>query len=252
MNVDNDTVRDPFEGLELDELYQALLTGKAGPRWPNEDLQKMYVGTNGIDLLRRSLSFVDMLHADGAFGPGWRGLDYGCGWGRFATLLLSHGSPDQLDLCDAWPKTLDILAQLGHQNRVFGVSELLEPGQIPEGAYDVILSFSVFTHLSPEAFRVNIPILLDGLRSGGRFYFTVRHAEFIQHKYADSAGAMEDHLQRDGAVFVDSGGNLGAQKVFGDMVVTPAFLDGFVADGYRIRYLGLPHTLQHVYVLEKN
>lgn len=246
---------DPFDGLSLPEIYNILLTGGSGtnaPRWPDEKLQKGYTGTCGVDLLRRAFEFTKMLATDGAFVPGWRGLDYGCGWGRFASVLLTKGKPSQLDLSDAWPKTLSILAELGYQNRVLAVSELLNPGEVPETEYDFILSFSVFTHLSPVAFETNIPVLLAGLKSGGKLYFTVRHDEFIDHKYADNAVQCREILARDGVLFLDSGGNLGTEKVFGDTVITPAYLSSFVRPPNTIRYLGQPHRLQHVYVIEKH
>jgi SAM-dependent methyltransferase len=242
---------DPYEGLDLQQLYEALREGRAGPRWPNENLQRMYAGTDSIPLLRRSLEFIRMLDEDGAFPPGWKGLDYGCGFGRFATLLLSKGTPEQLDMCDAWERTLRVLTNLGHGNRAFQVSELLEPGEIPPGSYDTILSFSVFTHLSSQGYAANLPVLMAALKPGGRFYFTVRHDEFIEHKYADRSAELHAALDKEGFVFTDSGGNLGNEKVFGDMVITRGYLQPFVSEGFELRYLGLPHTLQHVYVVDR-
>ena len=246
---------DPFQGMSLPAIYKTLLDGDPGkgtPRWPDEKLQKGYTGTCGVDLLRRAFDFTGMLAKDGAFIPGWRGLDYGCGWGRFGSVMLSRGAPAQFDLADAWPKTLNVLAELGYSNRVLAVSELLKPGEIPEGEYDFIMSFSVFTHLSPVAFDTNIPLLLAALKPGGRFYFTVRHDEFIDHKYADKAAMCREVLARDGVLFLDSGGNLGTEKVFGDTVITPDYLASFARQPNTIRYLGQPHSLQHVYVIEKH
>lgn len=242
---------DPYEGLTLEELYEALREGRAGPRWPPENVQELFTGIYRIALLRRSLEFIRILDEDGAFPPGWKGLDYGCGFGRFPSLLLSKGSPEQLDMCDAWEKTLDILATLGHRNRVFRVSELLKPGEIPPDSYDMILSFSVFTHFSARAFATNLPVLMAALKPGGHFYFTVRHDEFIDHKYADRSDELRAALERDDFVFTDSGGNLGHENVFGDTVVTRRYLERFVSDGFALRYLGLPHTLQHVYALDR-
>ncbi len=151
----------------------------------------------------------------------------------------------------SWETTLGILADLGHSNRIYRVSELLQPGEVPEREYDMILSFSVFTHLSPEAFTVNIPLLLDGLKPSGRFYFTVRHEEFIAHMFADRSAELHGILDRDGVMFTEAGGNMGTEKIFGEMVVTRPYLEQFVPEGYSLRYLGPPHTLQHVYVIDK-
>jgi SAM-dependent methyltransferase len=241
-----DDKRSAFGDLPLPEIYAGLLSGRFGPKWPNEAMQRGYVGTYGVDLLRRAFKFTDILEQDGAFAnPDWRGLDYGCGWGRFASVLLAKGSAQQLDLCDAWAATLQILGKLNYENRVFKVPELLGAGDLPSREYDFVLSFSVFTHLNDEAFHRNIPVILESLKRGGQFYFTVRHEEFIAHKYSDRANDLSGTLSKDGFVHVDSGGSKTPEKVFGDMIVLPSYLEQFG----RVRYLGQPHSLQHVYAI---
>lgn len=239
--------KNPFDGLGLQEIYDGLISGRFGPRWPDEKLQKGYTGTNKVDLLRRAFSFIDMLDKDGAFKPGWKGLDYGCGWGRFGSTLLSKGSPDQLDLCDAWQVTLDHLRSLDYKNHIFKVPSLLEADSVPANSYDFGLSFSVFTHLSPRSFDSNIPVLLNALKDGGSFYITVRHDEFFDHKYPARAAELRETLARDGIVFLDSGGDMNREALFGDTVITPEYLNRYG----KVRYLGLPHTLQHVYALSR-
>jgi hypothetical protein len=39
--------------------------------------------------------------------------------------------------------------------------------------------------------------------------------------------------------------------VFGDTVVTRGYLQRQTPEGFALRYLGLPHTLQHVYVVDR-
>lgn len=236
----------PFENLSYEDVYQGLMTGRFGPRWPAEDLQKGYTGTNKIDLVRRAFTFVEMLAQDGAFVHDWKGLDYGCGWGRFASVLLSKGSPEQLDLCDAWDVTLSHLSKLNYKNTAYKVPSLLVPNSIPTKTYDFVLSFSVFTHLSPKSFEMNIPVIKASLKKGGKFYFTVRHAEFFDHKYPNQAKDLASQLAKDGVVFIDSGGDQNKEKLFGDTVVTKGYLEQFG----KLRYLGLPHSLQHVYVID--
>jgi hypothetical protein len=238
---------DPFAALPIQEIYRGLVDGRFGPRWPTEQMQRGYAGIHGPVLLRRALDFVNMLAADGAFKPGWKALDYGCGWGRFASVCLSKGSPEQLDLCDAWPHTLRLLGELGYSNRVFKVSELLLPGELSEGEYDFVLSFSVFTHLSRRAFERNIPIIVSALKPGGKFYFTVRHGEFIAHNYGSKAADLREILERDGFLFTSSEGELNSEKVFGHAVITPDYLSRLGAS-----YFGTPHSLQHIYVVTRS
>lgn len=241
------SVNNPFEGMSLEQNYEALITGAAGFSWPDEQLQRGYTGTCGPDLLRRAYSFVDMLDKDGAFVPNWKGLDYGCGWGRFASVMVTKGSPEQFDLCDAWPRTLNILRDMGYKNRRYKVSDLLAHGELPPSMYNFIMSFSVFTHLSSFAFETNIPLLLDALKPGGNLYITVRHDEFIDHKYPERSAELKEMVASNGFVFLDSGGDLSGEKVFGDMIVNREYLSRFG----EARYLGQPHANHHVYAISK-
>ena len=104
--------------VDLDKRSAALLerVGKPDglPAWSAEEIQKTYTGTSGLPLMQSTLRFVETLEHAGAFGtPGWCGLDYGCGWGRIASVLLTRGEPAQLDLCDAWPRTIALLRGAG-------------------------------------------------------------------------------------------------------------------------------------------
>ena len=238
----------PYEGKSLDEIYDGLQSGAFGPRWPDENLQKGYAGTNKTQLLGRAFDFIDMLKKDGAFdGDDWKGLDYGCGWGRFASVMLREGPASQFDLCDAWQVTLDHIAKLDYDNHIFKVPSLLTDGAIPEDTYDFILSFSVFTHISHQSFQENLPRLIKALKDDGKLYITVRHDEFIDHKYPDRKDEIMGVLNDQGYAFLDSGGDMNNEKLFGDMIVTKGYLDQFGTN----EYLGKPHSLQHVYRFTK-
>src|SRR4051794_824854 len=105
-----DMVGDPDPCLEARAEAMLARVGRDLPRWPDEALQKKYTGAAGVSLMQSTLRFIDVLERAGAFTPSdWHGLDYGCGWGRIASVLLTKGAPEQLDLCDAWPQTIEIL-----------------------------------------------------------------------------------------------------------------------------------------------
>lgn len=48
-------------------------------------------------------------------------------------------------------------------------------------------------------------------------------------------------------MLLDSGGHMNEEKLFGDSIVTEAFLARFGPT----RYLGTPHPLQHVYAFDR-
>jgi SAM-dependent methyltransferase len=227
----------------LAQRAAAMLARLGGdlPRWPEETLQRQYTGTAGAELMRSTLRFVDVLDGAGAFSPGWHGLDYGCGWGRIASVLLTKGAPDQLDLCDAWPQTIEILGRAGFSNRVFAVPEILREGDIPAGAYDFIYAFSVFTHLRRDVFETNLAVLLGGLKPGGRLYATVRHEDYLPRIKA----RREDRqaLARDGFWYRPTGNS----AYFGMAVIEPAWLERLPTGA--IEYFGEVDPCQHLYAI---
>lgn len=74
----------------------------------------------------------------------------------------------------------------------------------------------------------------------------MRHDEFIDHRYKDRSKEIRKDLNKNGFAFLDSGGDMNGEKLFGDMIITKQYLEGFG----KVRYLGLPHTLQHVYAIQ--
>lgn len=245
----------PFQDLSPDQIY-ALLTDPNNdlPLWQSEQVQQVFTMMSGPGAVRRTQSFIDMLDADGAFTPGWKGLDYGAGWGRIASLLLAKGTPEQLDLVDAWEKGLNLLERGRFKNRRWKVSEILKPGEIPENTYDFVYAFSVFTHLSEKAFWTNLDVLTKSIRSPGTVYFTVRHREFIdhyrehiEHLSPDRVDEVYAALESEGFWFTPLQSDPGVEGVFGTTVVTEERLRDALGP---VEYLGRPkNQMQHVYAL---
>jgi hypothetical protein len=252
----------PFEGLRPTQIH-ALLTDPDSdlPTWPEDKIQTGYGSAKGRGAIKRTQYFIDMLERDGAFVPGWRALDYGAGWGRIASLMLQKGRANQLDLVDALDKTMRILENRGLNNRMWKVSESVRPGEIPEGEYDFVYAFSIFTHLPPPIFANNLNHLLKSVRSassspegsrGGTVYFTRRVPSFVDHKYADDPDTREKalaSLAEEGHWFVPQTNWHGSNPDFGLMVVTDEFLHQ-VAGGRQLDYLGqVQGQMQHLYAL---
>jgi len=209
-----------FQDLSPAQIYALLIDHNNDlPMWPSEHVQRTYNQMIGPRAVKKTQDFIDILNEDGAFPPGWRGLDYGAGWGRIAALLLAKGSPEQLDLVDAWDGSLDLLDEGRFKNRRWKVSEILQPGDIPENAYNFVYAFSVFTHLSLRAFWTNIQALTKSIQSPGTVYFTVRHLEFVEHKYPERIDEVSAALESEGFWFTSTEGDRGVEAVFGDRVI---------------------------------
>jgi len=205
---------------------------------------------SGPPAVRRTKAFIAMLQADGAFVPGWRGLDYGAGFGRVASLMLARGTDNQLDLVDAWDRSMELLERGGFRNRRWRVSEVLRPGEILENTYDFIYSFSVLTHLSAEAFWPNLAALKRGIRGSGTVYFTVRLPDFadhaVKHRHPEKADEIRAALDSEGFWFTPLD-KLGGGTVFGTTIVSEERLRDELGS---LDYLGQPRgQMQHVYAL---
>jgi hypothetical protein len=238
----------PFRGLTPRQIYDLLRDPSNDlPQWPSKEVQRGITATSGPGAVRKAQSFIDMLDKDGAFVPDWKGLDYGAGWGRIASLLLSKGSPEQLDLVDAMDRSLALLEAARLKNRRWKVSMILKPGEIPENTYNFIYAFSVFTHLGPRAFFTNLEAHRRGVRSGGTVYFTVRHPEFATHRYSEKTEEISRALDEQGFWFTPTAGGGGIESDFGRMIITEERLRESFAP---LEYLGTPlQKRQHVYAL---
>lgn len=238
----------PLAGKSLDDIYSTFTSrdDREFPHWPNEEIQILYTGGSGISLLKRAEKFANALAAAGAFdSPKWKGLDYGCGWGRIASYLLTKGSAGQLDLCDAWEKSLGLINDGGFQNKVYKVSNFLLNGELPEAHYDFIYAMSVFTHLNRESFEWNIGRLIESLKPGAKLFFTVRHDSYIKTQIEAKRVGGGQQLDQDGFWHqtLQGTGN------YGNTAVNHAYLERLCASFGGTRYLGCVESEQHLYEL---
>ncbi len=105
-------------------------------------------------------------------------LDYGVGWGRLSRLLLKYVDVDHIHGVDSWQRSLELAHSCRISHRLDQVSTRLAPNDLKANHYAAIYSFSVFTHLAPEAFMHNLMALSAATRPGGRLVVTARPAEF--------------------------------------------------------------------------
>ncbi len=212
------------------------------PQWPSEEEQLRYTGGKGASLVKRARDFVSVMESDGALREDWKGLDYGCGWGRIAAFLLTKGTPDQLDLCDAWPDSTEHIERGRFRNHFWQVGEVLAQSDIPPARYDFIYAFSVFTHLNKETFENNIVALLRGLKPDGTLYFTVRHEDFVPVLEKRKLSIEFDPSGFWNTVY-------DGQKFYGETVVTKGFMESTIGRRGTLRYLGTSEAHQHIYAL---
>jgi len=240
----------PLAGKSLEELI-ALFTGPKQadiPCWPSESEQMRFTGGFGVPLLKRAVTLVEEMEKDGAFAnPRWRGLDYGCGWGRIASYLLTLGAAEQLDMCDAWQDSVDMARNAGFKNKIFKVSDVLKAGELTTNAYDFCFAMSIFTHLDRSAFENNLRVLVAALKPGGRLYFTVRHQSFLDNMIANGKATPRSALDSSGfwhLTYPD-------RECYGETAVSREYVEAVGGALGSIDYLGLPEFEQHLYRIMK-
>jgi acetyltransferase-like isoleucine patch superfamily enzyme/SAM-dependent methyltransferase len=244
---ENFALQNYLNNLPLADLYELFLNPKKTlvPLWPSVEDQLKFTGQSGLPLLKFTFDFIQAIDNDGAFSiHNWKALDYGCGWGRIASCLLTKGDPNQLDLCDAWDGSLDFLKKNGFKNNFFSISNTVKDYEIPKEKYDFIYAFSILTHLNLEAFKACLSVCSGGLKPGGRLYFTVWHDDIFE-EYKNK-GKFPSDATIDGNGFwniVFSG-----QEVYGDTVITRQYLESLCASLGSLKYIR-NFGNQHLYAL---
>lgn len=206
------------------------------PHWPEERTQLNYTGASGSELMRRTVDFVEFLGREvPQLSTGnWRGLDYGVGWGRIASLMRFFGSASNLDCADAWQKSIDLARGCGLQNQFKLFPPRLTGGELTSAEYDLIYSYSIFTHLPETHIVDNITHLMTGLKRGGKLVFTLRQSRFIEFLKRSNKFATDiDRLDSDGYWFGNS-----QTADYGDTVVTDEWITRNLGSLGEIRTLG--------------
>jgi len=180
-----------FRDLD-DDLWSLLLTKEYEafpgireflPGHPDPALQQTWNGTSGTTLAAQSVCFYRKLkEMQAAHGTGdlaaARILDFGCGWGRLTRMLAKDLDAGNLYGCDPVEDILDVSRRTGVPAEL-ARSEFL-PETLPfDEKFDLVFSFSVFTHISEAAHRASLEAIHDGLNPGGLFVVTIRPPAYI-------------------------------------------------------------------------
>lgn len=209
---------DVWAAIILDPMLHLPRTGHLLPRMPAAEIQDEWTGAHGPALMRLSLGFVrSLLELAGHALRSGPVLDYGVGWGRLSRLLLKYVPVKDLHGVDAWEASLEQARACGLPHKLSLVSTRLEEGELGD-SFSLIYSFSVFTHLAPEAFTHNLGRLAEALRPGGQLVLTVRPPEFWNSPRMNPDRDERGPLGQD----IEHIGN--TRQDYGDTVATPAWI----------------------------
>lgn len=106
-------------------------------------------------------------------------LDFGCGWGRVLRYFLRDQEPAKLWGLDCNPALIETCQRINKWCH-FELGGVHPPTAIAAGSFDLIYSFSVFSHFSEEMHKEWLGELHRIMRPGGLLIATTRGREFIQ------------------------------------------------------------------------
>lgn len=163
------------------------------PKMASNEVQDSWTGTSGISLLIQTIDFVRSLSYNftqitGSTLNGKKILDYGCGYGRISRLMYYFTNEDNVYAVDPWDKSIELCHTHGLRNNYF-LSDYL-PKKLPfDEKFDLIFAFSVFTHLSEKATKINLATMSNYVKRGGLIVITIRPIEYWDiDKYANEKG----------------------------------------------------------------
>jgi len=187
-----------FKPEEVRNRYGIML-----PTLPSDDVQVGFTALSGRLNLQQAFNFyrhvLSICRLNNIAEP--RILDFGGGWGRISRFFFRETRPDYIYIADTMAHAIDCLRATGNPCHVIHNQPRPPIPGLPENL-DLVVAYSVFSHLSEEYFKAWVEYLLKVLRPGGYLVFTTRGEYFIKHlehlhQQADESHHMlEEHHRR--------------------------------------------------------
>ena len=199
----------------LDVLIESLSAvrhsplGETLPKFPSVEMQQNTTGLSAEAALRQAHAFYrDVDHACESIGRGMRPetrvLDFGYGWGRISRVFMEKVSVDNIYGVDVDPSFAAMTADLFGSDH-FGVCAPFPPTAFADASFDMVIAYSVFSHLSEQACTQWMGEFARLVRPGGIVAWTTRHESFFDfcRWAADQGDTTSGYIQALGKLFPD-------------------------------------------------
>ena len=208
---------------------------RALPAMASVEVQRNWTGNSGQLLLVQTLSFVRSVQRHfpqftGRPLEGAKILDFGCGYGRISRLMYHFTPPANLYGVDPMEESIRLCRESRMPGNFFVSDYLPESLPFSENRFDLIFSFSVFTHLSLRATRTALGTLRRYIAPDGLLVITIRPEEYWRSTTLDPSAqrtadaVLADH-RRDGFAFVPHRrGTVDGDVTYGDTSLSLAWL----------------------------
>lgn len=214
-NVDNlsNSTGQKAEWIEvlIRSLNSAQLSpvGERLPGFPPEELQRNTTGLSSEAALKQAHAFYEnVVNAAGQTGlvldDETKALDFGFGWGRISRVFMERLKASNIYGLDVDQSFVDITQKLFDSNN-FRLCTPFPPTSFPPAAFDLVFSYSVFSHLSEAACKSWMEEFARLLKPGGLVAFTTRHDSFFDFcAWAKTQDASESpYIHALGQLFPD-------------------------------------------------
>jgi SAM-dependent methyltransferase len=176
------------DGVNRSRAVRELLAGM-----PDDVTQIRFTGSAGRTTLREAFRayrlFSELFRRHvGSWSESTAVLDFGCGWGRTIRFFLRDVEPSNLWGVDCFPEAIEICKRTNSWS-TFALVDPMPPTELGDETFDLIYSYSVFSHLSEEAHLRWLEEFRRILRPGGLVIATTWQRDYIET-------AEERHRQR--------------------------------------------------------
>jgi SAM-dependent methyltransferase len=181
-----------FSGLNDEEwldvlvrsINEPVIDGFRMPRFPDEKLQIKTVGYAGEPALQEAFRFFSVVKKystvlERPLDGNTHVLDFGCAWGRILRLFLKDCRAAHVRGIDVDPALLK-LARAAFPYCRFDRVKPMPPTKFSDNSFDVIVGFSVFSHLSERASLAWVHEFTRILRPKGFFVMTTQLRDFVE------------------------------------------------------------------------
>ena len=165
------------EGIRRNSALRNLLPGLA-----DETTQEQFTSKTGDRTLWEGYYYYVLFkkHFEKYKGLilGAKILDFGCGWGRITRYFIKDLAPANLWGCDPVPEMIT-LCKAQNEWANFELINPDPPTSFQDNTFDMIYSFSVFSHLSEDFHFGVLEEIKRILKPGGIYMTTTRNRNFI-------------------------------------------------------------------------
>lgn len=228
------------------------------PGFPSEALQVDMVGSSNDGALREGMIFYrEVRDLCAQHGRNWsatdRLLDFGTGWGRYARIFMKDFHPDKVVGVDVDESYVQLCRQ-SFPYASFETVTPLPPSSLPDASFDLVIAYSVFSHLAQHAADAWIDEFARVLRPGGIVAITTQGRSFLEtcermrardsfdhpwhhnlaRSFVDRAAAEAAYDAGEFLFSATGGGDTRPSTFYGEALVPPEYVTRHWSDAFEL------------------